>query len=164
MTKRLRGFRGNCNSSQFNKYSRHVCTKLTSLPTADMLNEVGRLQVRPEFSRRQQRRLPPCPLVIALVPLKCSRRNLQIPHSVLYLGKTCLGALALSKTKQTGLIGCCVLSQNAGSKHMEINTTKNKVNETPCLPLSVQSNIIFPSTFSDVVDDSNIPWGKCLTF
>ena len=26
--------------------------------------------------------LPPCPLVIALVPLKCSSRNLQFPHRV----------------------------------------------------------------------------------
>ena len=37
---------------------------------------------RPDTSRRQRRRLPPCPLVIALVPLKCSSRNLQFPHRV----------------------------------------------------------------------------------
>ena len=33
---------------------------------------------RPDTSRRQRRRLPPCPLVIALVPLKCSSRNFLI--------------------------------------------------------------------------------------
>ena len=33
-----------------------------------------------DTSRRQRIRLPPCPLVIALVPLKCSSRNLQFPH------------------------------------------------------------------------------------
>ena len=38
--------------------------------------------VRPDTSRRQRRQLPPCPLVIALVPLKCSSRNLQFPHRV----------------------------------------------------------------------------------
>ena len=37
---------------------------------------------RPATSRRQQRRLPPCPMVVALVPLKCSRRNLQICNRV----------------------------------------------------------------------------------
>ena len=37
---------------------------------------------RPDTSRRQRRRLPPLPLAIALVPLKCSSRNLQFPHKV----------------------------------------------------------------------------------
>ena len=37
---------------------------------------------RPDTSRRQRRRLPPLPLAIALVPLKCSSRNLQFPHRV----------------------------------------------------------------------------------
>ena len=37
---------------------------------------------RPDTSRRQRRQLPPLPLVIALVPLKCSSGNLQFPHRV----------------------------------------------------------------------------------
>ena len=37
---------------------------------------------RPDISRTQWRRLPPLPLAIALVPLKCSYRNLQFPHRV----------------------------------------------------------------------------------
>ena len=37
---------------------------------------------RPDTSRRQRRRLPPLPVAIALVPLKCSSRNLQFPHRV----------------------------------------------------------------------------------
>ena len=39
-------------------------------------------RVRPNTSRRQWRRLPPCTLVIALVPLTCSSRNLQFSHRV----------------------------------------------------------------------------------
>ena len=38
--------------------------------------------IRPDTSHRQRRRLPPCPLSIALVPLKCSSINLQFPHRV----------------------------------------------------------------------------------
>ena len=37
--------------------------------------------VMPDTSRRQQRQLSPCSLVVALVPLKCSSRNL-LPHMV----------------------------------------------------------------------------------
>ena len=37
---------------------------------------------RPDTSQRQRRRLPPLPLVIALVPLKCYSRNSQFPHRV----------------------------------------------------------------------------------
>ena len=37
---------------------------------------------RPDTSQRQRRWLPPLPLVIALVPLKCSSRILQFPHRV----------------------------------------------------------------------------------
>ena len=37
---------------------------------------------RPDTSWRQQRRLPPCPLVNALVPLKSSSRNVQFSHRV----------------------------------------------------------------------------------
>ena len=37
---------------------------------------------RPYTSRRQRRRLPPCPLVSALVPLKWYSRHLQFPHRV----------------------------------------------------------------------------------
>ena len=33
-------------------------------------------------SHTSWRRLPPCPLVITLVPLKCSSKNLQFPHGV----------------------------------------------------------------------------------
>ena len=33
---------------------------------------------RPDTSRRRRRRLPPCPLAIAFIPLKCSSRKLQI--------------------------------------------------------------------------------------
>ena len=52
-------------------------------------------------SRRQWRR----PLVIALVPLKCSSRNLKFPPRVPFAKKKMhLGALALSKTKHTGLL------------------------------------------------------------
>ena len=35
-----------------------------------------------DTSWRQRKWLPPCPLVIALVPLKCSSRELQFPHRV----------------------------------------------------------------------------------
>ena len=38
--------------------------------------------------------MPPCPLVIALVPLKGSSRNLQFPHRSV----KCLGALGLTLT------------------------------------------------------------------
>ena len=34
--------------------------------------------------RRQLRRLPPCSLVIAFLPFKCSSSNLQFPHLVLF--------------------------------------------------------------------------------
>ena len=55
--------------------------------------------VRPDTSRRQRRRLPPCPLVIALVPLKCCSRYLQCPHIGCPLPRRiCIGALALSRT------------------------------------------------------------------
>ena len=57
---------------------------------------------RPDTSRRQQRRLLPCPLVIALVPLKFSSRNIQFPNSMTgaLQGDN---ALAPSKTKHIGL-------------------------------------------------------------
>ena len=42
---------------------------------------------RPDTSRRQRRRLPPCPLVIALVPLKCSSTILQFHHRVPFTKK-----------------------------------------------------------------------------
>ena len=63
---------------------------------------------RPDASQRQQRRLPPCPLVIALVPLKCYSRNLQFPRRVpfhIYISRRkCLScAFACSKIKHTGL-------------------------------------------------------------
>ena len=50
-------------------------------------------------SWRQRRRSPPCPLVIALVPLNRSGRNLQCPHRVPFTKEKTLGALALSKNK-----------------------------------------------------------------
>ena len=34
------------------------------------------------YYERQQRPLPMCPLVIALVPFKCPSRNVQFPHRV----------------------------------------------------------------------------------
>ena len=40
---------------------------------------------RPDTSQRQQRRLPPYPLDIALVPLKCSCRNLSFPQRVPFI-------------------------------------------------------------------------------
>ena len=62
--------------------------------------------IRPDTSRRQRRQLPPLPLVIALVPVKCHSRNLQSPHIGCPLPRRkCLGPLALSKTKHTGLGG-----------------------------------------------------------
>ena len=36
----------------------------------------------PDIFTKATGRLPPCPLVIALVPLKCFSRNLQFPHRV----------------------------------------------------------------------------------
>ena len=36
---------------------------------------------RPDASRRQRRRLPSCPAVIALVSLNCSGRNVYDPHN-----------------------------------------------------------------------------------
>ena len=39
------------------------------------------LSSRPVTSRKQQRQLPQCPIVIALVPLKFASRNLQFPHT-----------------------------------------------------------------------------------
>ena len=47
--------------------------------------------------------MPPCPLVIALVPFKCSSRNLKFHHRVPFTTgeNICLGALAL--LKHTGL-------------------------------------------------------------
>ena len=70
--------------------------------------EVERLQKsRPDtsLSRRQRRRLPLCPLVIALVPLKCYSRKLIYNF---FIGcpsprRKCRGALAHSKTNHTGL-------------------------------------------------------------
>ena len=41
--------------------------------------------------------IAPCPRVNALVPLKCSSRNLQFPHRVPFTNRKCLGALARSK-------------------------------------------------------------------
>ena len=59
-----------------------------------MRAEVGRIWVvpscdddRPDTSRRQRRRLPPCPLVIALVPSKWSSTNLQFHHRVPFTKK-----------------------------------------------------------------------------
>ena len=60
------------------------------------------IQSGPDTSQRQQRWLLSCPLVIALVPLKCSRRNLQFPHRLPLPRRKCLGVLALSNTKHTG--------------------------------------------------------------
>ena len=57
------------------------------------------VQTRPDNSWRQQRRLPPYPLVNAL---KCFSNNLHRYCS--YRCPFCLGALALSKTKHTGLL------------------------------------------------------------
>ena len=45
------------------------------------MKEMG-IDSRPDTSQRQRRGLPQFPLVIALVPLKCSNRNLQFPQSV----------------------------------------------------------------------------------
>ena len=42
---------------------------------------------RPDTSQRQRRRLPPCPLVLALVPLKCSSTNLQFHFRVPFTEK-----------------------------------------------------------------------------
>ena len=66
-------------------------------------------QYRPDTSRRQRRRLgqrrrlPPCPLVTSLVPFKGSSTNLKCHHRVPLPRRKCLRALALSKTKHTGL-------------------------------------------------------------
>ena len=51
-----------------------------SLPCC-VVNKLGYVY-RPDTSQRQRRRFPPLPLAIALVPLKCSSRNLQFPHRV----------------------------------------------------------------------------------
>ena len=58
-------------------------------------------------SRRQWGRLPPCPLVIGSVPLKCPSRNLHFPHRVPLPRRQRLGALALSTTKYSGLNRVC---------------------------------------------------------
>ena len=60
--------------------------------------------VRPRTSQRQQRWLHLCPLVFALMPLKCSSRNLQFPLSVPFTKeKNALVSLPFRKTKYTGL-------------------------------------------------------------
>ena len=58
---------------------------------------------RPDTSRRQQRRLPPLPLVIALVPLKCSIEIYNFLMGCPLPKRKCLGALTLSIKKHTGL-------------------------------------------------------------
>ena len=59
-----------------------------------------------DTSRRQQRRLPPWPLVIALLPLKCSSRNLQFPHR-LHLIKEKIALVHLPFQKRS--IQACIL-------------------------------------------------------
>ena len=57
---------------------------------------------RSDISQRRLWQLPPCPLVIALVPLKCSKRNVQYPHRGNYSEEKCLGALEMySKNVQS---------------------------------------------------------------
>ena len=50
---------------------------------------------RPDISWRHWRRLPPCPLVIALVPLKCSSKIYNFLIGCPFPRRICLGALAL---------------------------------------------------------------------
>ena len=45
-------------------------------------NWYNQLGDRPDTLWRQGQQLPPCLLIIALVPLKCSSRNLQFPQRV----------------------------------------------------------------------------------
>ena len=61
-----------------------------------------------DTSRRQRKRLLPCPIVIALVPLKfpSSRIGYHLPR------RKCLGALALSKKKHTALNCISLLNKN----------------------------------------------------
>ena len=63
----------------------------------------------PGLILRQQRRLPPCPLVIDLVPLKCS----MVEIYNFFIGcplprRKCLGAHALSEIKHKGLKAYCL--------------------------------------------------------
>ena len=51
---------------------RSVCLGLCGCSNARVVHPTQISLCRPDTSGRQQRRLPPCPLVIALVLLKCS--------------------------------------------------------------------------------------------
>ena len=56
--------------------------------------------IRPDISRRQ---LLPCPLVIAMVPLKCTSRNLQFPQGCSYRGENPLVPFPFQKMNHRGL-------------------------------------------------------------
>ena len=68
----------------FNLVTKLLTLEVSGSQNAPLLEIVTFLSLpgRPDTSRRQRRQLPPCPLVIAFVPLKCSSRNLQFPHRV----------------------------------------------------------------------------------
>ena len=72
--------------------------------TKQTLKSLNTGRSRPYTSQRQQRRLPPFPLVIALVPLERSSRNIQFPYRVpaLYKREYSLVSLPFQKTKDTG--------------------------------------------------------------
>ena len=57
-------------------------------------NEQDASDSRPDNSQRQQRQLPPCPLVIALMPLKCYSIHVQFLIGCPLPWRKCLGALA----------------------------------------------------------------------
>ena len=77
---------------------------------------------RPDTSQRYCRRLPRCPLVFALMPFKCSSRNLI---GCPLLRRKCLGALALSKAKHKGLRLCVNKVLRRTSNHMQPYSTPN---------------------------------------
>ena len=125
--------------------------------------------IRPRRQQHEQRWLPPspCPLIIALVPLKCSGRNLQFPHRVPFGKEKRVGALALSKTKHTGLCLVTNALSNAISRNLQtphtVPFTKEKMPWCP-RPFKnraytyVQARIIYPASRYMVLPQTKFQW------
>ena len=70
---------------------------------------------------RQWRRIPPCPLVVALVPFKCSCRNLQFPHRVPFTKETMLWCPCPFKNEAYGPNLWCLLNTIQGNQQQTSN-------------------------------------------
>ena len=94
---------------------------------------------RSDTSYRQRRWLPPCPLIIALVPFKCFSRNFQFPHNVPFTKEKMPRCLFPSKAYRPATFALSL--NNLYNKHQ----TMSIFPDADILSVTSQCNVTQPS-------------------